>query len=142
MHHESHGKRHMHRAAELLKSAEVHLKEATADVVRVTPAGDFRRGCELIGDLTLVAEVSKLAGGPKTIRAGGQLAAHLTDAARYGVTLLDELLASFDFVVASIHRQFKMDRAAQTERIVRAVANLHDHPRSCDGAAAVAAAGL
>jgi DNA polymerase (family X) len=88
MRRESHGKRHMHRAAELLKSAEAHLKEATPEVVRVTPAGDFRRGCELIGDLALVAEVAKLPGGPKTIPASGQLAARLTDAAHYGITLL------------------------------------------------------
>jgi DNA polymerase (family 10) len=88
MRRESHGKRHMHRAAELLKSAEAHLKEATPGIIRVTPAGDFRRGCELVGDLALVAEVPKLPGGPKTIRAGGQLAAHLTDAAHYGITLL------------------------------------------------------
>lgn len=87
MRRESHGKRHMHRAAELLKSAETHLIEATPDIVRVTPAGDFRRGCELIGPLSLVAEVSKLQGPPKTIRAGGQLAVHLTDAAHYGITL-------------------------------------------------------
>jgi DNA polymerase (family X) len=85
---ESQGKRHMHRAAELLKFAEVHLKEATPDIIRVAPAGDFRRGCELVGDLALVAEVLKLQGGPKTIYAGGQLTAHLTDAAHYGITLL------------------------------------------------------
>ena len=78
----------MHRAAELLKAAERHLKEARPDIIRITPAGDFRRGCELVGDLSLVAEVPKLPGGPKTITAGGQLTAHLTDAAHYGITLL------------------------------------------------------
>jgi DNA polymerase (family X) len=35
----------------------------------------------------------------------------------------DEVLARFDFVVASVHGQFRKDRASQTERIVRAVAN-------------------
>src|SRR5262249_41707573 len=40
MRRESHGKRHMHRAAELLKSAEAHLKGATPAIIRVTPAGD------------------------------------------------------------------------------------------------------
>ncbi len=35
----------------------------------------------------------------------------------------DDVLARFDFVVASVHGQFKMDRAAQTERIIRAVSN-------------------
>ncbi len=60
MRRESPGKRHMHRAAELLRSAEVSLQEVTPDAFRITPAGDFRRGCELVGDLTLVAEVPKL----------------------------------------------------------------------------------
>lgn len=33
------------------------------------------------------------------------------------------MLARFDFIVASVHGQFKMDPKAQTERIVRAVSN-------------------
>ena len=37
----------------------------------------------------------------------------------------DEILSRFDFVVASVHGQFRKDRAAQTERILRAVANPH-----------------
>jgi histidinol phosphatase-like PHP family hydrolase len=35
------------------------------------------------------------------------------------------VLTRFDFIVASVHGQFKMDRAAQTERIIRAVSNPH-----------------
>jgi DNA polymerase (family X) len=37
----------------------------------------------------------------------------------------EEVLARFDFIVASVHGQFKMDRAAQTDRIIRAVSNPH-----------------
>ena len=37
----------------------------------------------------------------------------------------DEILSHFDFVVASVHSQFRKDRAAQTDRILRAVANPH-----------------
>ena len=88
MRREALGKRHVHRAAELLKSAEAHLKKVMPDIISVTPTAEFRRGGELVGDLALVAEVPKLSGGPKTIRAGGQLAAHLTDAAHYGISLL------------------------------------------------------
>jgi DNA polymerase (family 10) len=33
----------------------------------------------------------------------------------------DELLATFDYVVASVHQAFKMSRAEMTERIIRAV---------------------
>ena len=47
-----------------------------------------RRGSELAGDLSLVAEVAKLPGGPTTITGSGLLTAHLTDAAHYGITLL------------------------------------------------------
>ncbi len=88
MQREAQGRRHMHRAAELLKTAEKHLREARPDIIRVTAAGDFRRGCELVGDLSLVAEVRTLPSGPQTIAAGGELTAHLTDAAHYGITLL------------------------------------------------------
>jgi DNA polymerase (family X) len=35
----------------------------------------------------------------------------------------DEILREFDFIVASIHGQFRMDREQQTERLLRAVAN-------------------
>src|SRR5204863_4444307 len=37
----------------------------------------------------------------------------------------DNVLDRFDFVVASVHSRFKMERRAQTERIIRAVANPH-----------------
>jgi DNA polymerase (family 10) len=37
----------------------------------------------------------------------------------------DHVLSSFDFVVASVHSRFRLDEAAQTERILRAVANPH-----------------
>src|SRR4051812_16540042 len=40
---------HMHRAAALLDRAKVMLEEARPGLKRVTIAGDFRRGCELIG---------------------------------------------------------------------------------------------
>src|SRR3954471_23039499 len=37
----------------------------------------------------------------------------------------DDVLARFDFVVASVHSRFRLDTEAQTARIVRAVANPH-----------------
>ena len=36
-----------------------------------------------------------------------------------------DVLEQFDFVVASIHSRFKLDRKSQTERLIRAVANPH-----------------
>jgi DNA polymerase (family 10) len=35
----------------------------------------------------------------------------------------DDVLGRFDFIVASVHSRFKLDRKTQTERIVRAVEN-------------------
>jgi histidinol phosphatase-like PHP family hydrolase len=35
----------------------------------------------------------------------------------------DEVLGTFDFVVASVHGRFKLSREAQTERVLRAIAN-------------------
>jgi len=82
------GRRHLHRAAELLQSAERHLKAARLGILRVTPAGDFRRGCELVRDLALIAEVQSLPQGPEQIAASEQLTVYLTDRAHLGVTLL------------------------------------------------------
>jgi DNA polymerase (family X) len=35
----------------------------------------------------------------------------------------DEILNRFDFIVASVHGQFRKDRESQTERLLRAVQN-------------------
>ena len=37
----------------------------------------------------------------------------------------DDVLERFDFIVASVHSHFRLDKKAQTERILRAVANPH-----------------
>ena len=37
----------------------------------------------------------------------------------------DDVLVRFDFVVASIHGRFKLDRKAQTERLLQAISNRH-----------------
>ena len=46
----------MHRAATLLQHAKAALERTQPELMNVTVAGDFRRGCELIADLALVAE--------------------------------------------------------------------------------------
>ena len=50
------GRLHMHRAATLLQHAKEALERTQPELKQVTVAGDFRRGCELIADLALVAE--------------------------------------------------------------------------------------
>ncbi len=54
----------------------------------MTPAGAFRRGCELVGDLSLVVELPDLVDTPRKTSYGNQLTAYLTDPRRYGSTLL------------------------------------------------------
>jgi DNA polymerase (family 10) len=57
------GARHVHRAAELIAAAIETLERSEADIARVVPAGDLRRGCELVRDLAVVAETNRLKGG-------------------------------------------------------------------------------
>jgi DNA polymerase (family X) len=78
----------MHKADELLRTAEEHLKAARPEIIRITRGGDFRRGSELAGDLSLIAEVRNCRTPPKRSLRGSHLTAHLTDAAHYGITLL------------------------------------------------------
>ncbi len=53
------GRLHLHRAAALLANAKDSIRKSRPELKRVTIAGDFRRGCELVGDLTIVAEAAR-----------------------------------------------------------------------------------
>ena len=88
------GRRHMHRAALLLETAERSLRKAHPELKRITFAGELRRGCELIADLSLVAEAPALDGGPATLATGGGLTVHLTDKRHYGSAARDRLGAA------------------------------------------------
>jgi DNA polymerase (family 10) len=68
---EGEGRRHIHRAAALLRSAEERLRQSHPDIKRITRAGEFRRGYELISDLFLVLEAPSADVG--TIRSGSHL---------------------------------------------------------------------
>ena len=82
------GRRHLHRAADLLRAAQENLRRSHLGLKRITPAGDFRRGCELVGDLTLVAETPGLLGPPEILRASAELSVHLAGPGSYGIALL------------------------------------------------------
>ena len=84
---ENEGCRHIHRAAALLENAAQSLRRARPELKRITPAGESRRGCELVRDLVLVAEGPSLEDTPATLKSG-ELSVVLTDKARYGVSLL------------------------------------------------------
>jgi DNA polymerase (family 10) len=80
------GQRHIHRAAELLDTVAENLKRAQPDV-KVTPAGDFRRGCELVHDLALVAELSGTH-APETQTIASGITVYITDNAHLGSSLI------------------------------------------------------
>ncbi|WP_018319054.1 DNA polymerase/3'-5' exonuclease PolX [Bradyrhizobium sp. WSM2793] len=81
------GQFHLHRAAALLEHGKVSLQNARPDLKHVTFAGDFRRGCELVADLALVAEAQSAEDGQAALDAGG-LKVHLTDRKHFGAALL------------------------------------------------------
>jgi DNA polymerase (family X) len=83
-----HGRRHLHRAAALLRAAEENLRASHLGLKRITPAGSFRRGCELVDDLVLVAEAPSLEGPPEILQASSELAVHLAGPRSYGAALL------------------------------------------------------
>jgi DNA polymerase (family X) len=80
------GARHIHRAAQLLAAAETNLRKSLP-LERIIPGGDFRRGCELVFDLAVVAETEQLEGAPKVVKSG-ELSVYLTDRQRLGASLL------------------------------------------------------
>jgi DNA polymerase (family X) len=84
---QSAGRRHLHRAAALLQSAAAQLRRMKG-FRRITPAGDFRRGCELVSDLTLVAETENRISEQARLNTPGQLFVDGTDTQHYGITLL------------------------------------------------------
>lgn len=81
------GRLHLHRAAVLLAHAKDSLRKARPELKRVTIAGDFRRGCELVGDLTIVAEAPKVAKTSKASGADG-MEIRLSDRKHFGAALL------------------------------------------------------
>src|SRR4051795_5093935 len=81
------GRLHLHRAAALLAHAKDSLRKARPELKRVTVAGDFRRGCELVGELTIVAEAPNVAKTSKASLADG-LQIRLTDRKHFGAALL------------------------------------------------------
>jgi DNA polymerase (family X) len=79
------GSLHLHRAAALLDHATASLRANRPELKHLTVAGDFRRGCELVRDLAIVAEDARP--GDHDTRSGG-LPVHLADRKHFGAALL------------------------------------------------------
>ena len=82
------GRRHLHRAADLLAAIQGNLERSHPELDLIVPAGDYRRGCELVSDLSLVARTARLDGGPAVLELGENIALCVTDKRRFGITLL------------------------------------------------------
>ena len=80
--------RHIHRAAAAIDYARAEVERLYPDWMMITPAGEFRRGCELVGALSLVAIDPRLHGSDKSIAQGDQLTVHVASRERYGIALL------------------------------------------------------
>ena len=76
---------HLHKAAALLEHAVAALKREHPDYSRVEIAGDFRRGCELVTDLAIVAETKDTSDDHE---ATGGLKLAVTDKKHFGANLL------------------------------------------------------
>ncbi|WP_245509651.1 DNA polymerase/3'-5' exonuclease PolX [Bradyrhizobium vignae] len=77
---------HLHRAAALLAHAKESIRKARPELKRVTIAGDFRRGCELVGDLAIVAGAAK---SDRTAMPSAEgLQVRVSDRKHFGATLL------------------------------------------------------
>ena len=77
--------RHIHRAAELLEAAKASLKRSSLGLRKIEVSGDLRRGCEIVSDLSLVAEKSGAKMSPLKF---GELTVHMANKQRFGAALL------------------------------------------------------
>src|SRR5436305_13477041 len=83
----SEGPIHLHRAAELFEHTRETLAGAHPELKRLTIAGDFRRGCELVSDLSLVAETPGANEKVAALDSSG-LKVFLADRQHFGAALL------------------------------------------------------
>jgi DNA polymerase (family 10) len=81
----SRGGRHVHRAAELMEAARASLTRSNLELRKIEVSGDLRRGCEIVSDLSLVAEKS---GGKTAPLKFGELTVHIANQHRFGTALL------------------------------------------------------
>ena len=76
---------HLHKAAALLNHAVASVKSEHPEFTRIEIAGDFRRGCELVSDLALVAQAKSASLGQES---SGSLDVLVTDKKHFGAGLL------------------------------------------------------
>ena len=80
--------RHIHRATSSFSYASAELKRTHPNLTLITPAGELRRGCELVSTLELVALDPHRKGENETIGTAEGLRVYITSKERHGITLL------------------------------------------------------
>jgi DNA polymerase (family X) len=81
------GQRLLHHAADHLAQVEMNLTRSHPELSRIQPAGDFRRGLELVADLSLVAETPR-GSGIEVLVMADRTKLWLADPRRYGPALV------------------------------------------------------
>jgi DNA polymerase (family 10) len=117
---------HLHKAEALLEHAVTSVKREHPEYSRIAIAGDFRRGCELVRDLALVAEAKTM---PLEAKSSGSLNLTVTDKKHFGARLLDatgsrahlELLRAF---ARTKGFELEPDGLYRNSRLVASVAEL------------------
>jgi DNA polymerase (family 10) len=109
--------RHLHRAATAIAYASNQISRLHPDWENLTPAGDFRRGSELVGSLSLVVVDPALRGPNKSMTESGELTVHVTSRKRYGVTLL--LATGSDAHIANLQALAKRKGCSLSEEGLR-----------------------
>ena len=84
----THVGRHIHRATFTMEHAREELLRFHREWSIVTLAGELRRGCELVRELSVVAVDPHHQGAVRSIRAGDEFTVHVTNSLLYGVALL------------------------------------------------------
>jgi DNA polymerase (family 10) len=123
---------HLHKAKALLEQAISSIKREHPEYSRVEIAGDFRRGCELVCDLALVAQAKTVSSESES---SGGLNLTITDKKHFGARLLHatgspahlELLGAlardrgFELKPDGLYRGTKLVAATAEEDIYKAL---------------------
>lgn len=83
----SQGQLLIHHAEDLLTRVRANLSRSHPELNRVELAGDFRRGCELVSDLALIAEMRE-AESIRVLSTGHDVKLWVADRDRYGLALV------------------------------------------------------
>ncbi|QIG50414.1 DNA polymerase/3'-5' exonuclease PolX [Nordella sp. HKS 07] len=124
---------HLHKAAALLEHAVSAVKHEHPEYSRIEIAGDFRRGCELVSDLALVAQAKDAS---PDHAASGSLNLVVTDKKHFGAKLLTATGSSahlqqlqtfardkgYDLTPDGLYRGKKLVASATEEDIYEALA--------------------